>query len=307
MRRQKTNQNLQITGGWNWKCKAKKKAEMWNKLIVIKLEVGRNTFSLKYSINMLFFPIRNKSKNEMKKVQVEALRKWQTVVYLQLLRFYVGVTEKCHPLWLNKHSLWSWIIFLSIYTMRRSFDIPIRWWGTSLGTCSEVLPRPHTTPWVGLIIYPVGFYFERKCADLTKTLLPYPTETKKECWMDRCEYFILGFWILGFSRRCWYHDRLFFIYLFAVRFVPFYLTHAAHLEVSHLWDIQPWTIETAVLYWDWELTGLRLKGLAWLSWSLDGLVSQEHPSLVQSTDYQVFTFLQLWLQRLEDKTTKIQG
>lgn len=70
--------------------------------------------------------------------------------------------------------------------MRRSFDIPIRSQKTSLGMCSEVLPRPDPPPWVGLIIYTVGFYFERKCADLTETSLPYPTETKRECWMARC-------------------------------------------------------------------------------------------------------------------------
>lgn len=99
---------------------------------------------------------------------------------------YVGVTETSHPLRLNKHSLWSWICFLSIYTMRRSFDIPIRSQKTSLGMCSEVLPRPDPPPWVGLIIYTVGFYFERKCADLTETSLPYPSETKRECWMARC-------------------------------------------------------------------------------------------------------------------------
>lgn len=50
-------------------------------------------------------------------------------------------------------------------------------------------------------------------------------------------------------------------------------------------------IKIAVLYRDCELTGLQLEGLAWLSWSFNGLVSQKHPSLVQSTDHQVFTFL----------------
>lgn len=93
--------------------------------------------------------IRNESKTKMIKVSVAAFTKWQTVVHLRLLKFDVGVSEKSHPLWLNKHCLWSWISFLSIYTMRRSFDIPIRITANKPWNvlCSPATPRYTPMGW----------------------------------------------------------------------------------------------------------------------------------------------------------------
>lgn len=39
-------------------------------------------------------------------------------------------------------------------------------------------------------------------------------------------------------------------------------------------------------------TSLWLQILAWLSRTFDGLISEKHPSLIQSADHQVLTFLQ---------------
>lgn len=47
-----------------------------------------------------------------------------------------------------------------------------------------------------------------------------------------------------------------------------------------------------VFYGEFKRTSLWLQVLTWLSGPLDGLVSEKHPGLIQSTDHQVLTFLQ---------------
>lgn len=174
-------------------------------------------------------------------------------MHLQLLEFYVGVTETSHPLWLNKHSLWSRISFLSIYTMRRSFDFPIRSQQTSLGMCSEVLPRPDTPPWVALIIYTVGFYFEKRMCWFNQDIAVVSKRDQKGNAEWPGAYFILGF--LGGYR---YHDRLFFLYCMKIpgrescqiwqtwcaRFFPFYYTHSWKSPVSKIFKHQLFNLTT---------------------------------------------------------------